>query len=133
MNTVDYSHIVGVFRDRSHVDGAIAGLKWIGIGEDQIQVTEYNLQTVKEVFSSSRQESNQRLIVHVKADGKEQEAVGILVGNGANNADIPPGTELVGGSLISSNSETADLISSQPTDEGSSDGFFGKIERAKPF
>ncbi len=129
MNTTDYSDIVGVFRDRSNADRAIDRLKQVGIGEDQIQLTEYNLHTAEEAYSSSLHESNKRIIVHVKAEGKEQDAVGILVHNGANNADIPPGTMLVHGSLISSNSETADLVPGQPTDEDVSDGFFGKLKQ----
>jgi hypothetical protein len=129
MNTVDYSHVVGVFREQSQVEQAIDKLKRIGIGEDQIQLTEYNPQTAEETGSSSRQESYKRLIVNVHADGKEQEAVGILVNNGANNADIPPGTDLVHGSLISSNLESADLNPEQPTGESSSESFFGKNVR----
>src|SRR6266516_1776257 len=100
MNTVDYSHVVGVFRERSNAERAIDKLKRIDIGEHQIQLNEYNLQTAEGIGSSSRQESNKRLIVNVDADGKEQEAVGIMVNNGANNADIPPGTELVHGSPL---------------------------------
>ena len=126
MNTTDYSHVVGVFRERSRAEQAIAKLKRIGIGEDQIQLNEYHLQTAEGIGSSSRQETNKRLIVNVEADGKELEAVGILVTNGANNADIPPGTELVHGSLISSNSETADLNPGHPTGESSPESFFGK-------
>ena len=129
MNTVDYSHVVGVFRERSNAERAIDKLKRIGIGEDQIQLDEYNLQTAEGIDSSSRQESNKRLIVNVDAEGKEQEAVGILVNHGANNADIPPGTELVHGSLISTNSETGDLNPEQPTGESSPDTFFGKNAR----
>src|SRR6266480_243228 len=132
MNSVDYSHVVGVFREHSHAEQAIDKLKQIGIGEDQIQLTEYILHTAEETDSSSRQESNKRLIVNVDANGKEQEAVGILVNNGANNADIPPGTELVHGSLVSSNSESADLNPGQPTGESSSDSFFGKNVRERP-
>ena len=132
MDTVDYSHVVGVFRERSHAEQAIDKLKRIGIGEDQIQWNEYNLPIAEGIGSSSRQESNKRLIVNVDADGKEQEAVGILVNNGANNADIPPGTELVHGSLVSSNSESADLNPGQPTGESSSDSFFGKNVRERP-
>ena len=125
MNTVDYSHVVGVFRERSQAEQAIDKLKRIGIGEDQIQLNEYNLPIAEGIGSSSRQESNKRLIVNVDADGKEQEAVGIMVNNGANNADIPPGTELIHGSLVSSNSESADLNPGQPTGVSSSDSFFG--------
>jgi hypothetical protein len=126
MNTAEYSHVVGVFRERSNAEQAIDKLKRIGIGENQIQLTEYNLQNAEGASNLSRQESNKRLIVNVEANGKEQEAVGILVNNGANNADIPPGTMLVHGSLVDSNSETADLNSGQPTSESSSESFFGK-------
>lgn len=107
MNTVDYSHVVGVFRERSNAEQAIYKLKRIGIRDDQIQLTEYNLQNAEGTNNLSRQESNKRLLVNVEADGKQQEAVGIMVNNGANNADIPLGTELVHGPLVSSNSETA--------------------------
>jgi hypothetical protein len=126
MNTAEYSHVVGVFRERSNAEQAIDKLKRIGIGEDQIQLTEYNLQNAEGASNLARQESNKRLIVNVEADGKEQEAVGIMVSNGANNADIPPGTMLVHGSLVDSNSETADLNSGQLTGESSSESFFGK-------
>ena len=129
MNPVDYSHVVGVFRERSKAEQAIDKLKRIGIGEDQIQLTEYDLQNTVGVSDLSRQETNKRLIVNVEANGKEQEAVGILVNNGANNADIPPGTELAQGSLVRSNSDSADLNPGQPVDESSSDSFFGKNVR----
>src|SRR6266550_5696736 len=132
MNTVDYSHVVGVFRERSQAEQAIDKLKRIGIGEDQIQLNEYNLPIAEGIGSSSRQESNKRLIVNVDADGKEQEAVGIMVNNGANNADIPPGTELIHGSLVSSNSESADLNPGLPTGETSPDSFFGKNVSERP-
>jgi hypothetical protein len=125
MNPVDYSHVVGVFRERSKAEQAIDKLKRIGIGEDHIQLTEYNLQNTEGASSLSRQETNKRLIVSVEANGKEQEAVGIMVNNGANNADIPPGTEIVHGSLVNSNSETDNLNPGQLTTESSSDSFFG--------
>ncbi len=128
MNTVDYSHIVGVFRDRSQADRAVEELKQAGIGEDQIEVTEYYLRTTEEAESSPRYNSNSRIIVHVQAEGKEQGAVSILVQNGANNADIPPGTQLVRGSLESADSATSDLIPEQPADASSSDSFFGKMD-----
>jgi hypothetical protein len=128
MNSVDYAHVVGVFRERSNAEQAIDKLKQIGIGEDQIQLTEYTLENTEKASSLS-QETNKRLIVNVEANGKEQEAVGIMVTNGANNADIPPGTELVHGSLISSNSETPDLNPRQPTGESASESFFGKNAR----
>ncbi len=132
MHAVDYSYVVGVFRERPQAEQAIDKLKQIGIAEDQIRLTEYNLQTSEGTGSSTRPEPNQRLIVNVHADGKEQKAVGILVNNGANNADLPPGTKLVQGSLISSNEETADLNPAQPAVESSPDSFFGKNVRERP-
>jgi len=132
MNTVDYSHIVGVFRDRTQADRAVEELKQAGIGEDQIEVTEYNLRTTEEAEGLSRYNANTRIIVHVQAEGKEQGAVGILVQNGANNADIPPGTQLVRGSIVDADSETADLIPEQPADEGSTDSFFGTMDGERP-
>ena len=128
MNTVDYSHIVGVFRDRTQADRAVEELKQAGIGEDQIEVTEYILRTTEEAESSARYNANTRIIVHVQAEGKEQGAVGILVQNGANNADIPPGTQLVRGSIVDADSETADLIPEQSADVGSTGSFFGKVD-----
>jgi hypothetical protein len=132
MDTIDYSHVVGVFRERSQAEQAIGKLKQIGIGEDQIELTEYDLHTAGESDSSLRQESNKRLIVNVQADGKEQEAVGIMVNNGSNNADLPPGTELVHGSLVSSDSETAALNPGPPTGESPPDSFFGKNVQERP-
>jgi hypothetical protein len=128
MNSVDYAHVVGVFRERSHAEQAIDTLKQIGIGEDQIQLTEYTLENTERTNSLS-QETHTRLIVNAQANGKEQEAVGIMANNGANNADIPPGTELVHGSLIRSKSETADLKPGQPTSESAPESFVGKNAR----
>jgi hypothetical protein len=132
MDTIDYSHVVGVFRERSQAEQAIGKLKQIGIGEDQIELTEFNLHTAGETDSSILHESNKRLIVNVNADGKAQEAVGIMVNNGSNNADIPPGTKLVYGSLVSSNSEPVDLNPGSPTGESPPDSFFGKNVQERP-
>jgi hypothetical protein len=125
MDQVDYSLAVGVFRERSQADQAIDELKQIGIREDRIKVREYHLPGAGEVDSQPPQESNQRLIVNVNADGKAKEAVGILFNDGANNADLPHGTKLIHGSLVNSDEANADLKSEQPTGESSADGFFG--------
>lgn len=122
MNTVDYSRVVGVFRERSNADQAIAKLKQAGF-EGQIQLTEYNLPTdnlptiTPELSSSSLQEPGTRILVSVEAAGREQEAVDILVHNGANNADIPPGTQLVQGTLVTTDAEPVDLMPKQPISE----------------
>jgi len=125
MSTTDFSDIVGVFRDRSQADQAVDELKQAGFAEDAIQLTEYDLPGIVEAVSPSLQQaSNKRVIVHVKAEGKEQEAVGIMVQHGANNADIPPGTKLVHGTLVGTSAETADLLPGQSNEAGSSDDLF---------
>ena len=126
MNMEDFSDIVGVFRERSNADQAVDELKQAGFEGDHIQLTEYELQGAVEAASPSLQASNKRIIVHVKAEGREQEAVGILVQHGANNADIPVGTKLVHGMLTGSNAESADLVPGQSNEDVSSDDLFGE-------
>jgi hypothetical protein len=128
MSPASNSNIVGVFRDRSQADQAVDELKQAGFVEDWIQLTEYDLQGVVEAISPSLQASNKRVIVQVNADGKEQEAVGIMVQNGANNADIPAGMKLVHGTLIGTNSETADLAPGQSNEDGLSNSLFEEVQ-----
>lgn len=129
MSTVDYSDIVGVFRERSQADQAVDELKQAGFAEDTIELTEYELPGVTEAVSPSLQASNKRIVVHVKAPGKEQEAVGILVQHGANNSDIPAGTQLVHGVLVGTNVETADLVPGQSNEAVSSDDLFEEPDK----
>lgn len=124
----DFSDIVGVFRERSHADQAVDELKQAGFDGDQIQLTEYELQGAVEAASPSLQASNKRIIVHVKAEGREQEAVGVLVQHGANNADIPVGTKLVHGVLTGSNAESVDLVPGQANEDASSNDLFGEAK-----
>jgi hypothetical protein len=114
MGTTDQSDIVGVFRDRSRADHAIEELKQAGFKEDQVKLTLYSPQAAEE----SHSHADSRSIVTVQAEGREQDAVGILFNNGANNADLPPGTVLEHGSIISSQAETTDLIPEQTVDAG---------------
>ena len=130
MSTTDFSDMVGVFRERSQAEQAVAELKQAGFTENAIQVTEYELQGVAavETVSPSLQASNKRVIVHVKAEGKEQEAVGIMAQHGANNADIPAGTKLVHGILTGANAETADLVPGQVNEVPTTDDLFGEVK-----
>lgn len=129
MDTTEYSNIVGVFRDRSNADQAIDALKQAGIEENQIQLTEYNPTVAAEASSPNQQESDKRIIVDVQAAGREQDAVGILAQHGANNADLPYGTSLAHGVIISTNSETVELLpgTTASANEISSDNLFGKV------
>lgn len=123
MGTSDQSDIVGVFRDRSSADHAIDELKQAGFKEDQVKLTLHSPQATEEFHSPA----DSRIIVTVQADGREQDAVGILFNNGANNADLPPGTVLEHGSIISSQGETTDLIPEQTANTDLTEhSFFGE-------
>ncbi len=126
MTTVDYSDIVGVFRDRSQAEEAAGELRQAGFAQDTIELKEYELQGAAEPLTTNPtlQPSNKRVIVHVKAPGKEQEAVGILAHHGANNADIPVGTQLVHGVLVGTGVQTPDLLPGQANEAAVSDDLF---------
>src|ERR1700730_7914074 len=110
MNTVDFSDMVGVFRDRTHADQAINELKQAGFQEDQIQLTEYNPHAEEDADVSPRLGAEKRFVMLVRAEGREQEAVGIMAQNSANNTDIPPGTKLVHGSIVGTDAIPVDLM-----------------------
>lgn len=126
MTTVDYSDIVGVFRERSQAEEAMEELKQAGFPEDAMDLKEYELQGGVEALTTNPvlQPSNKRVVVHVKAPGKEQEAVGILAQHGANNADIPVGTQLVHGTLVGTGVESPDLLPGQANEATTPDDLF---------
>jgi hypothetical protein len=105
MGAVEQSNIVGIFRDRFRADHALDELKQAGFKEDQVKVTFYSPQAAEEFH----RHADSRIIITVQAEGREQDAVGILMNNGANNADLPPGTVLQDDSIISSQAEPTDL------------------------
>ena len=124
--TVDYSDIVGVFRDLSQAEEAMEGLRQAGFADDTMELKEYELHSASETPTDSPAlpVSNKRVIVHVKAPGKEQEAVGILNQHGANNADIPVGSRLVHGVLVGAGVESADLVPGEATEATTTDDLF---------
>ena len=141
-DTAKYSNIVGVFRDRAHADQAIEALRQAGIGENTIELTEYKPVGAEEEKSSALVASGtsekgdvislvadttsaQRFLVHVRAEGREQEAVAILVSCGSNNSDLPHGTELVEGSIVSTEGATSGSATKHPTPGEPSENFFG--------
>src|SRR5690348_5911209 len=126
MTTVDYSDIVGVFRERSQAEEAMEELRQAGFAGDTMDLKEYELQgaAVASTTNPALQSSNKRVIVHVKAPGKEQEAVGILAQHGANNADIPVGTQLVQGALVGTGIVTPDLMPGQANEVAVPDDLF---------
>ena len=76
--------------------------------------------------SGEQTPENTRLLLIVKAEGKDKQAFGILFSNGANNADLPPGMTL-SGTILTSEGETVDLVPA-PGLEGSfsKDSYFGE-------
>jgi hypothetical protein len=124
MENTDLSIVAGVFRDHAKADRAIDELKQAGFRDDQLSSTVYNQHTEQEAPGSSEYS---RTVVAVMAEGREQDAVGILFENGANNADLPPGVLLKHGTLVSAEQEAVELIPKQEVDAGfSKDSFFGK-------
>ena len=130
MSTADFSDIVGVFRERSNAEQAMESLKQAGFGEDQIRLTEYNPPKADETPSPTLQAAEKRLIVLVKTSDRAQEAVGIMFQHDANNADLPAGTRLDHGTIITTNAETVDLIpgSTASATQSSSESLFGEVQ-----
>ena len=114
-----YSHMVGVFRERTHAEQALNELKQAGFQETELTV--YDPHPAAEAVDSLQGDAGMRVLVHVLAEGKEQEAVAILVSHGANNADLPLGTELYHGSLTGASDAQG---ATHATAAGPSESFF---------
>ena len=119
----DYSYIVGVFRDRAKAEQALEALKQAGIGDEPPQLTIYPQNEVS--ADAAHMESEMRALVHVRAEGREQDAVEILIRHGSNNADLPTGTELVHGSIVRSVEAAGDKTEAHAKPEGGAESFFG--------
>ena len=125
-----YSHMEGVFRERKNAEQALNELKQAGFRETELTVydPQPHAAETEEADHLSLVDSGMRFLVQVLAGGREKEAVEILVSNGANNADLPPGTKLSQGSIIGSTDAT-DAQGATPSTAGtSSDSFFGKAK-----
>ena len=118
------SSIVGLFRDHAKANHAVEELKGAGFGDDQIHSAVVSLQTTPE----EQTPEDSRIIVTVKAEGRDKQAFGILFNNGANNADLPPGMVLKHSKIVGSEAETVDLIP-EPTLEAEFDkeSYFGEV------
>src|SRR5260370_41497641 len=143
MDTAKYAHIVGVFRGRAKADQAVEAIKQAGMSD--VELTVYDAQAAgvvdapvdageasamdtsvdtSAVETATRLETATRFLVHVLAEGREQDAVGILVDCGANNADIPPGTMLVHGSIVNADEDSAHAAPEKSTDTPPPAGYF---------
>jgi hypothetical protein len=124
MENTDPAPIIGVFRDHAKADHAVEELKQAGFREDQIQSALVSLQTAPE----EQTPENTRIIVTVRADGKDKEAFGVLFNSGANNADLPPGMSLIDGNIVSSQAETTDLVPESTLEASfTKDSYFGEV------
>lgn len=122
MDTRRYSHVVGVFRERAGAQQAIEELKRAGMSENQMQLTVYSPNVDGEMLHS-----HQRFVLHVDAEGREQEAVGIMANCGANNADLPAGTTLEHGSIVGVGADGTERVPEELM-YGNSDQFFGDTQ-----
>jgi hypothetical protein len=144
LDTAKYAHIVGVFRDRAKADQAVEALKQAGMSD--VDLTVYDPQAAgvvdtpvdageasamdtsvatSVVETATRLATAARFLVHVLAEGREQDAVGILANCGANNADIPPGTMLVHGTIVSADEDSAHRVAEKLTENTPAESFFG--------
>ena len=144
MDTAKYAHIVGVFRGRAKADQAVEAIKQAGMSD--VELTVYDPQAAgvvdtpvdageasamdtsvdtSAVETATRLETATRFLVHVLAEGREQDAVCILAACGANNADIPPGTMLVHGSIVSADEASAQRVAEKLTETPPTESFFG--------
>lgn len=101
----EYSQIVGVFENSSQATQAVEALKHSGFTEEAIQCSEYDPHPIEEEESELLEGMDRRFLVHVNMPGKEEEAVDILTHHGANNSDLPRGTTLIHGELVSTGTE----------------------------
>jgi len=125
MQNTEPSPIVGVFRDHAKADHAVEELKQAGFTEDKITSRVVGLHTEPE----EQTPENTRIIVTVKADGRDKQAFGILFSNGANNADLPPDMSLSDSRIVPSHEETVDLIPKPELEAGfSQDSYFGEVK-----
>jgi hypothetical protein len=140
METSDSSTITGVFRERAQADQAVEQLKQAGFREDQIQATSYHPTQNTKVSAEEEIEgvphapglggvSLSRFVVVVNAEGREHEALGFLVSNGANNSDLPPGMVLEHGALVSEQGESVNFAPIQGiVDDPGANTFFGEVK-----
>lgn len=139
--TSERSIMVGVFDDPSKAERAVDELRQAGFGDDQIELVrssasaaETGIPVGENIPAAEKDIRAQELgapqglgasqvnftVVRVKADGREQEAVGIMFRNGANNANIPANLMNDFGSRLTDTGLTSDQMAkaSNPIDTG---------------
>ena len=120
LDTAKYARIVGVFRDRAKADQAVEALKQAGMSDVELMVYDPQAAGVVEtsvdtsaVETPTRLATATRFLVHLLADC------------GANNADLPPGTQLVHGSIVRADEDSAHRVAAKSTGNTPPESFFG--------
>jgi hypothetical protein len=139
----DRSTMVGVFEVQAQAEQAVHELRSAGFSEDQIHLVVHRAPgTGEEIITDEKRtaagESRTieapgiftgkpdvtRTVVTVQAEGREQEALGILLRHGANNADILEALQAELASLLGPEAVGPARPSQQPIDARSRDSFF---------
>jgi hypothetical protein len=145
MTDSERSTMVGVFEDQSKAEQAVNELRSAGFSDDQIglvvriaSVTDEG-STADEQRTEAKEEGTaaemipsifkskpgvSRTVVTVKAEGREQEALGILHRNGANNANIPDALEADLAPILGTEADDSGSQHKQVIDARSRDSFF---------
>ncbi len=145
MSESNRSAIIGIFEDQAQADLAMNDLRTAGFSNDQVNMEVRSASIGDENISADEQGTEtaegytaagitpgvltnktqlSRTVVTVQAPGREQEALGILHRNGANNANVPDALEADIAPILGT--ETGDTRP-QPepvVDAGSNDTFF---------
>lgn len=103
MELTNSSLIVGIFRDQVQVDRARYELRRAGFRDDQITSKFYHFGSTGAVHHAVELGSEQsRIVVAVRAEDRDRDALRILMNNGANNIDLPAGIVFQQGALVRS-------------------------------
>ena len=143
MTHSDRSTMVGVFEVQAQAEQARNELHSAGFSDDQIHLVVHRAPgTGEEIISDEKrieagesrtdeapgiftgQPDVTRTVVTVQAEGREQEALGILLRHGANNADIPEALQAELAPILGPEAVATAGQSRQPIDARSRDSFF---------
>ena len=143
MTDSDRSIMVGVFEVQEQAEQAVNELRSAGFSDDQVNLVVHRAPGMGDdiITDERRIEAGEsrtieapgiykgkpevtRTVVTVKAEGREQEALAILIRNGANNANIPNALEAELAPILGREAVGPARQSKQPIDARSRDSFF---------
>src|SRR5260370_30905424 len=143
MTESNRSAIVGVFEVQAQAQQAVHELHSAGFSDDQVNLVVYRAPGTGEdiISDEQRMEAGERrtieapgifiensavvrTVVTVQAEGREQDALSILLRHGANNANIPEALQAELAPLLGPQAAGPARPSQQPIDARSRDSFF---------